>query len=345
MSPDTVIQVVQLESSLSPWTLFLYAFSGTGAALITFWLTEFVKYRKGKSKEKERLKQLLQIVYDEVDNNAMYLLYMLSNTHIRPYWLFSIQSFNDIATELSSILDEDTFILNMIYTSYRNFNLLNRQLDLLHFRNEGIKASIYLDSTLPLAEKAFYKTRQLRMKLGNYLELEISDIEHPNEEIDEVSLSFSELQNLYTRAGEQVEEYWELLAKFGKTLYEEMLRILECNQQILRVSMIDDPDGVMSPDFFNTIHFRNIKDGTYRFRVHMVLGNPKAETLKITIPIVIWMQRKNIHIQIRNGEYKYVMPIEGDHDFSATAKKILNEIRSKLERNIVDIEPEKSIKP
>ncbi|MHA2023596.1 MAG: hypothetical protein ACTSWQ_08030 [Candidatus Thorarchaeota archaeon] len=339
MNPDSIVQVVHYQSIISPWMLFLYAFSGTGAALVTFWLTEFVKFRKGKSKEKRRKKELLRIVFDEVDNNAKHLLSMLTDPQVRPYWLFSTQSFNDIATELSSLMKEDSSVLNVIYASNRNINLLNRQLNLLHYRKEGIKASIYLDSTLPLAEKEFVQTRQLRIRLGKLLDLDVDDIQHPDEEINKASYTYSDLRDLYTRAKDQVEEYWELLAQFGKTLYEEMAQILECDQKILRVSRMDDPDGMKYPSFFDTLHFRNTEDGTYRFRINMVLGDPSTETLKITIPVIIWIHDRNIHIRIRNGEYKYVLPIEGEHDFSVIAKKLLNMIRTRLERNILDIEP------
>lgn len=219
------------------------------------------------------------------------------------------------------------------------YHLINRQLDLLHFRREGLKASIYLDSTLPLAEQEFPRSDRFRVNLANQLDVTIAsiEVEQPYNP-DDQDLKYDDLNRIYLQAWDDIEVYWDMLDRYGKAIFNAVKTQLACDDAVLKVARHDDPNGQMSPEFFGTVHFRHNEDGTYRFRIQLLLGNPENE-MQITIPITMWISNHQLQVRVRNGEYKFADSIEGEPNTDDIACKLIVILANLLRNNIRSIEP------
>ncbi|MBD3157809.1 MAG: hypothetical protein GF309_03380 [Candidatus Lokiarchaeota archaeon] len=149
------------------WLLVLMSlFSGIGAGFVLH-VISLHRERIEKKKEIERRKrELIHILATEVLDNIEKMKTMISDRGFIPYWELSTFSFQAIVSELPSLLKDDLLLLYVLFERYRKYDLINRELNLLHYREEGIKASIYPDSTLPLVASELGKS-ELALNLLN----------------------------------------------------------------------------------------------------------------------------------------------------------------------------------
>lgn len=339
MNADSVFCICQSDHAVSGLMLVLYAFSGTGGALLLSWITTAKTNKKERNRKSERKQELLKLVLDEINVNTERLAQMVSNPHFRPYWMLSTRTFDSVVNELASLLASESSILRDMYARYRVYHLINRQLDLMHYRKEGLKASIYLDSTLPLAESEFPRSERFRNDLADQLDVTVSSIrvEQPYSPDDE-DLSYDDLSRIYMQAWDDIEVYWDILASYGEAMFNAVRARLACDEAVLRVAQDDDQNGRMSPGFFRTTHFRHNEDGTYRFRIQLLFGEREKERL-FTIPIIMWISNHQLQVRVKDGEYKFAISTEGELGIEEVASKLIAILAKLLRNNIRSIEP------
>lgn len=162
MLSDSISQEASSGFVLTNWLVIaLSVFSGIGAGFILHILSLNREKIKEKSKNRQRRYEVLNVISDEISDNIRKMETMIENKEFRPYWVLSTLTFKSIVSELPKHFIDDSDMLSSLYNRYRQYDLINRQLDLLHYRNEGLKASIYSDSTMPLLQQELPKSKMI----------------------------------------------------------------------------------------------------------------------------------------------------------------------------------------
>lgn len=343
LGPDSLLSL-QASPGLSSSSLFWAIFSGAGAGFFLFTCERVVEYCKAKAWKRKLREGMYQLLAEEVQNNLKHLESMCKDLNWRPYWELSTDTKEAVWREIVQLLPNDATLVQLITVSYQNYQLISRQLDMLYYRDEGLRAGIYLDSTMPLAQQEIDASRRLLKQLrqaGNMGEIEEAGSETKR---DTPTPDYQELSKLLEKTYENADEYTKCITCFAKSIYSTFEKCTRAPNGRVGVSRITDKDYVkMDKRILDTIELDKA-DGTYKFILKVEIippagHNPRISMLPfmVTIPITIWMQGGRFEVKLRNGEYRFTICRENDTDLVNMVNEFLRIVQEKMQNNLSSV--------
>jgi hypothetical protein len=168
---DSLRQSVQnpTDTSKLPWFMswdsIWHFIAIVAGVLLAFWLERRFSAKRNLSVQKS----LVRLISDEVERNIQLMTQIVEEAKrtVVPYYQLVTENKDSCWSMVVEYPFADSSIVKAIAVSYFEYRLINRTLDMLFFK-EGLKSSIFANSTLPLCKAEIERSTILLTSLREW---------------------------------------------------------------------------------------------------------------------------------------------------------------------------------